>query len=144
MRQLAGSSEFCQRVREMGLGESAFVTKISGTSTILCQLNGTRIALSHDAAKNILVEPLVSRSAPPAMPTVSLSSLAVGSSATVREFPKSGTAFLRLREMGLLAGTRITLIRTAPLGDPIEIKVRGYHLTLRKSEADHVLVEKTE
>lgn len=128
----------------MGLGESAFVTKISGTSTILCQLNGTRIALSHDAAKNILVELLVSRSAPPAMPTVSLSSLAVGSSATVREFPKSGAAFLRLREMGLLAGTRITLIRTAPLGDPIEIKVRGYHLTLRKSEADHVLVEKTE
>jgi ferrous iron transport protein A len=33
------------------------------------------------------------------------------------------------------------LIRTAPLGDPIEIKVRGYHLTLRKSEAEHVEVE---
>ena len=43
--------------------------------------------------------------------------------------------------MGLLAGTRLTLIRTAPLGDPIEIKLRGYHLTLRRSEADHVLVE---
>jgi ferrous iron transport protein A len=35
----------------------------------------------------------------------------------------------------------LTLVRTAPLGDPIEIKVRGYHLTLRKSEADHILVE---
>ena len=70
-----------------------------------------------------------------------LSELAVGASAVVREFPKAGTAFIRLREMGLLAGTRVTLIRTAPLGDPIEIKVRGYHLTLRKSEAEHVLVE---
>jgi ferrous iron transport protein A len=76
--------------------------------------------------------------------TLKLSELAVGSAATVREFPKNGAAFLRLREMGLLAGTRVTLVRTAPMGDPIEIKVRGYHLTLRKSEAEHVLVEKAE
>jgi ferrous iron transport protein A len=70
-----------------------------------------------------------------------LSELAVGASAVVRDFPKSGAAFIRLREMGLLSGTKLTLIRTAPLGDPIEIKLRGYHLTLRKSEADHVLVD---
>jgi ferrous iron transport protein A len=72
---------------------------------------------------------------------IKLSELAIGASAIVREFPKAGAAFVRLREMGLLAGTRLTLIRTAPLGDPIEIKLRGYHLTLRKTEADHVLVD---
>lgn len=72
---------------------------------------------------------------------VTLSSLAVGATAVLREFPKQGVAFLRLREMGLLPGTPVTLVRTAPLGDPIEIKVRGYNLTLRKSEADHVMVE---
>ena len=72
---------------------------------------------------------------------VTLSSLAVGTSAVLREFPQPGVAFLRLREMGLLPGTTLTLVRTAPLGDPIEIKVRGYNLTLRKSEADHVMVE---
>jgi ferrous iron transport protein A len=72
---------------------------------------------------------------------IKLSDLPIGSSATVREFPKSGSAFVRLREMGLLAGTQVTLIRTAPMGDPLEIKVRGYNLSLRKSEADHVLVE---
>ena len=70
-----------------------------------------------------------------------LSELAVGASAVVREFPKNGAAFVRLREMGLLTGTRVTLVRTAPLGDPLEIKLRGYHLTLRKSEAEHVLVD---
>lgn len=70
-----------------------------------------------------------------------LSELAVGASAVVREFPKTGAAFVRLREMGLLTGTRVTLVRTAPLGDPLEIKVRGYHLTLRKSEAEHLIVE---
>ena len=74
---------------------------------------------------------------------IKLSDLAIGASAVVREFPKSGTAFLRLREMGLLAGTSLTLVRAAPMGDPLEIKVRGYHLTLRRSEAEHVLVEPT-
>ena len=54
--ELTGDASFCQRVREMGFGESAFVTKVSGTSTILCQVNGTRIALSHGAASSILVE----------------------------------------------------------------------------------------
>jgi ferrous iron transport protein A len=71
---------------------------------------------------------------------IKLSELAVGASAVVREFPKTGPAFVRLREMGLLAGTPVTLVRTAPLGDPLEIKIHGYHLTLRKDEAAHVLV----
>jgi ferrous iron transport protein A len=70
-----------------------------------------------------------------------LSDLAVGASAVVRGYPKAGEAFLRLREMGVLPGTTVTLVRTAPLGDPIEIKVRGYHLTLRRSEAEHITVE---
>ena len=45
----------------MGFSESAFVTKIAGTGTILCQVSGTRIALSHSAAKNILVEQIARR-----------------------------------------------------------------------------------
>ena len=61
VRVLAGDADFCQRVREMGFSESAFVTKIAGMSTILCQVNGTRIALSHSAAKNILVEEVARR-----------------------------------------------------------------------------------
>lgn len=73
--------------------------------------------------------------------TIKLSELAVGASAVVREFPKTDPASIRLREMGLLIGTRVTLVRTAPLGDPLEIKLRGYNLTLRKTEADFVLVE---
>jgi len=72
---------------------------------------------------------------------IKLSELPVGAAAVIRSYPKEGSAFLRLREMGLLPGTTVTLVRTAPLGDPIEIKVRGYLLTLRKSEADHVGVE---
>ncbi len=66
---------------------------------------------------------------------MTLAQLAVGASATIRAYPQAGAAFTRLREMGLLPGTKITLVRTAPLGDPLEIQVRGYRLSLRKSEA---------
>lgn len=44
----------------------------------------------------------------------------------------------RLLEMGILEGTEIEVIRLAPLGDPIEIKLRGYHLSIRKSEAEQI------
>lgn len=73
-----------------------------------------------------------------------LSELAVGRRAVVRGFPGGGPALLRLREMGVLPGTPVTLVRTAPLGDPLEIQVRGYSLTLRRSEAEHVEVELTD
>jgi len=73
--------------------------------------------------------------------SIKLSDLAIGASGTVVEYPKQGATFLRLREMGLVAGTKVTLVRTAPLGDPLELKVRGYHLTLRKADAAHILVE---
>lgn len=75
---------------------------------------------------------------------IPLSSLQVGVAANLKNYPITGSAFLRLREMGLLPGTRITLMRRAPMGDPIEIKVRGYNLTLRKTEADHITVEPVE
>ena len=74
---------------------------------------------------------------------IALSELSKGTSAAIVSYPHS-SAFLRLREMGLLPGTPITLMRVAPLGDPIEIKVRGYNLTLRKSEADHIQVRPAE
>ena len=58
VRELTGQPDFCQRVREMGVGESAFVSKIGGSGPFICLVNGTRIALSHGAAMCILVEPL--------------------------------------------------------------------------------------
>ena len=70
-----------------------------------------------------------------------LSHLALGASGRIKELPRSGASFLRLREMGLLPGSTVTLVRTAPLGDPIEIKIRGYHLSLRLAEAEQITLE---
>lgn len=84
----------------------------------------------------------VARAEARAMPVpCKLSELPLGASAQVKDFPKTGATFLRLREMGLLPGTAITFVRTAPLGDPLEFKLRGYHLTLRRSEAAQITVE---
>jgi len=44
----------------------------------------------------------------------------------------------RLLEMGVMRGTEIEVVKLAPLGDPIEIKLRGYHLSLRKQEAEQI------
>ncbi len=69
-----------------------------------------------------------------------LTSVAVGQAATVAEIKLPPASRPRLMEMGLLVGTRVELVRFAPLGDPVEIKVRGYNLTLRKHEAEQIFV----
>ena len=69
-----------------------------------------------------------------------LTTLAVGAAATVTQIKVPPQDRARLLEMGLLVGTAVELVRFAPMGDPVEIKVRGYHLTLRKHEADLILV----
>jgi len=70
-----------------------------------------------------------------------LTSVAAGKTATVAEINLPPAAKPRLMEMGLLVGTKVELVRFAPLGGPVEIKVRGYTLTLRKSDAEHILVQ---
>lgn len=70
-----------------------------------------------------------------------LTSVAVGATATVAEIKVPPASRSRLMEMGLLVGTKVELVRFAPLGDPLEIKIRGYNLTLRKSEAEQIMVK---
>lgn len=53
----------------------------------------------------------------------------------------AGAAAKRLLDMGLVPGAPLEVIRVAPLGDPVEIHVKGYNLTLRKNEAEGVTVE---
>ena len=70
-----------------------------------------------------------------------LTSLGLGTTATVAEINLPPASRPRLMEMGLLVGTKVELVRFAPMGDPVEIKVRGYNLTLRKHEAEQILVK---
>ena len=71
---------------------------------------------------------------------VPLSQLSPGTEATIRSFASGDPSLMRLREMGVLTGTRIKLVRRAPLGDAIEISVRGSLLSVRKQEAELIKV----
>ncbi len=73
-----------------------------------------------------------------------LSDLPQGATVTVVSMPSSDSSMMRLRELGLLPGTRIQLVRRAPLGDPMEISVRGSLLSLRRREADLIEVREVE
>jgi ferrous iron transport protein A len=77
----------------------------------------------------------------PESPLQPLTSLALGGTAKVAAINVPPADKSRLMEMGLLVGTQVELVRYAPLGDPVEIKVRGYNLTLRKHEAELILVK---
>ncbi|MER2492834.1 FeoA family protein [Catenovulum sediminis] len=73
---------------------------------------------------------------------MTLNKLPVGTSATVLSISPSQAGFRRkLLSLGMTPGAKITVKRLAPLGDPIEIEVRGFSLSLRKSEAETIQVE---
>lgn len=69
-----------------------------------------------------------------------LADVAVGHSATVVEVIGDDSIAVRLMEMGLTDGESIKLIGKAPFGDPLEIQVRGYRLSVRSAEAKRVVV----
>ncbi len=70
-----------------------------------------------------------------------LSELKPGERTRVMEVGGGGDAVRRLMDLGLIRGTSLEVVRTAPLGDPMEVRVRGFMLSLRRAEADHISVE---
>jgi Fe2+ transport system protein FeoA len=75
---------------------------------------------------------------------VTLTKLAVGQTGIVERVGLDGQLGRRVRSLGFVAGTRIKVVRIAPLGDPIEFQVRGARLCLRASEAKEVEVRRVE
>ena len=73
--------------------------------------------------------------------TKQLSELANGQKARIVKINITGDIRRRLSDMGLVKGSEVQLVRVAPLGDPIEIKVKGYDLSLRKELASGIEVE---
>jgi len=64
----------------------------------------------------------------------------VGETVTVKKLCGEGAVKRRIMDMGLTKGTEVTVRKVAPLGDPIEVTVRGYELSLRKADAEMVEV----
>ena len=70
-----------------------------------------------------------------------LKDVAVGDSAIVKKLSGEGALKRRIMDMGVTKGVEIFVRKVAAFGDPIEVTVRGYELSLRKAEAENILVE---
>ncbi len=71
----------------------------------------------------------------------SLKEDALGETGTVTKLGGEGSVRRRIMHMGIVKGVSIYVRKVAPLGDPIEVTVRGYELSIRKSEAEHIMVD---
>lgn len=72
---------------------------------------------------------------------MTLDRLPIGKTAVITGVGGTGALRLRLLDMGIIPRTKVSVIKVAPLGDPIEIRVRGYELTLRLDDAKKIEVE---
>lgn len=72
---------------------------------------------------------------------MTLNDLKTGQTGTVKSIGEKGPMRKRLMDMGVTPGTTMKVIKVAPLGDPIEVNIRGYELSLRKDEAKNIEIE---
>ena len=166
--QIKGGHRMIRRLMDVGIVQGSEVTVVSRTDSgsVIVALQGCRIGLGAGMAHRVMVttaqqevaqasmhQPLThqqlhqqsiqSERGEIIMPaTLHLGALAVGQSGRIVGYEKGNRAYReKLLSMGLTPGTHFTVTRQAPLGDPIEIEVRGFNLSLRKSEAVALQVE---
>ena len=72
---------------------------------------------------------------------ITLADVVSGQAVTVKKLEGEGAVKRRIMDMGITKGTRITVRKVAPLGDPIEVTVRGYELSVRREDAAKIIVE---
>ena len=72
---------------------------------------------------------------------MTLKQVPCGQTVTVRKLNGEGAVKRRIMDMGITKGTAVSVRKTAPLGDPVEITVRGYELSVRKADAEKIVVE---
>ena len=76
------------------------------------------------------------------MSVIPMSQMSLGQTGTIEAFSGQEDISQRLQEMGITRGTKIEIVRFAPMGDPIEIPIKGYLLSLRRDEAELIEIHK--
>ena len=71
-----------------------------------------------------------------------LSELQIGSTATIKAVGGEGALRQHFLDMGLIQGTEVTVVKYAPMGDPIELRIHGYELTIRLADAENIEISK--
>ena len=110
------------------------VTKTKNSAIII--VKGSRLAFDASILDKIDLAP-----AEEDQKKIPLSELPVGHSAIVTDIFSANETKRRLMDMGITKGTSIYVRKVAPLGDPVEVTVRGYELSLRKADAEMIVIE---
>lgn len=141
---LQGEEGVCQRLREMGFCESALVEKIADSGTLICKVCDSKLVISKKLAENIIVKDICQlkghKMSTDGSQIIFLSKMTLGQQGVIDGFISDSDDCERIEEMGVTPGEAVEVIRYAPLGDPIEIKIRGYSLSLRQQEAEKIKV----
>lgn len=122
-------------------GDLIKVISLIEDDQLIIYTRNKRVAISGNVAKDILV---VEKEDIEMKEYRVLSEILPGAEVIVESIMGKSALKRRLMDMGLTRGVTVILKKVAPLGDPIEISVRGYSLTLRKSEAKLILVKELE
>jgi ferrous iron transport protein A len=112
-----------------------------GAAGSIVAVEASRVAIRPDLAERVMVREAAGRREQGSGPGVPLTELPVGRSGRIVRIRACGPIRHHLLEMGVTRGARIFVERVAPLGDPIEVTVKGYYLAIRKDEARHIMVE---
>lgn len=152
IRQIEAGRNLQMRITSMGLRPGDLIEIVSSQvgGQVVIASGDNRLIIGKGMAQKILVEP--SHAAPHVFPdapvmeavrpgTVRLSDMKAGQEGVIVKVSGQNTLRRRLLEMGINRGTRVYIEKYAPLKDPVEIVVKGYHISLRVSEAAHILVE---
>ena len=140
IKEFSGGREMQMRLAAIGLrsGDEVEVITNSGHGPLVLALNCRRLAVGRGIAQKIMISPNTRQQR--ARPEARLSQLKEGQKATLIRVTGSGAFRRRLMEMGFLQGTEITVEKYAPLHDPMELIVKGYHVSLRVCDAAQLFV----
>lgn len=156
--QIQGGHRLVRRLTDLGIAQGAEITVVSrmASGSVVVGLQGCRLGLGAGMAHRVIVTTVQPRIDPTVAPLqaatgaavaaapLHLGALAVGQSGHILGYEKGPRAYReKLLSMGLTPGTQFTVTRQAPMGDPIEIEVRGFKLSLRKGDASALKVELT-
>ncbi|MFK4935085.1 FeoA domain-containing protein [Lactococcus garvieae] len=129
-------SEHAGKLRELGFVPDKEVVLLSiDKENARLKIGQTRLALSSFYLNTILIKDEQSNEE-----LVPLSSLNIGQRGVVRLLEGQGEIKRRLMDMGITRGTSISVHKLAPLGDPMELHLRGYSLSLRKKDAEKIKI----
>ena len=120
-----------RHLSNLGFTVGGVLTLLSSSGgDCIVKMKESRLAINRALAMKIIVDE-----------DKTLDKFLKGESGRVKKLTATGAIRRRLLDMGITPGAEITMRKTAPLGDPMEITLRGYELTLRKAEAAFVITE---